>query len=311
MTHKLLTTQEVEAMIAEKGGPVSLMVSDDQLEWKQAEVCRTAMYGARYPFAGDREWYKYAAIPTSDEHIICGHPQCDRPATTAMLIPTTEYVPDFWDDTRVPYTHQSEYMPHVHAVGHSRVVGLCNEHLRHAQLKYLECGESLQYGDVLFAPVAGSVERLTSMLVEAGHPAVCALTGRSPAQKPDGFDRMRQALLREPRLSDAVREFQRTGSVPSLYAEGTKHDEGKPRWSLLPLDTITQVVAVLEHGAKKYGDDNWRYVENGRTRYYDALMRHVDAWWRGEDNDPDSGLPHLAHAACCILFLMARCRDAK
>ena len=87
-------------------------------------------------------------------------------------------------------------------------------------------------------------------------------------------------------------------------ATGTKADAGKPRWSLLPTGTIAQIVAVLEAGAAKYAPDNWKHVKSPETRYYDAMMRHVDAWRRGDRNDPETGLPHLAHAACCILFLL-------
>ena len=50
--------------------------------------------------------------------------------------------------------------------------------------------------------------------------------------------------------------------------------------------------------------NNWVNVPDAKTRYYDAAMRHLDAWHRGEVNDEESGLPHLAHAACCLLFVM-------
>jgi hypothetical protein len=85
---------------------------------------------------------------------------------------------------------------------------------------------------------------------------------------------------------------------------GTKHDGGKLRWSLLPPGTILKVIMVLEMGAKKYRIDNWQHVEQPDRRYYDAAMRHIHAWLYGEMNDPESGLPHLAHAVCCLLFLM-------
>jgi hypothetical protein len=85
---------------------------------------------------------------------------------------------------------------------------------------------------------------------------------------------------------------------------GIKHDTGKPRWSLLPDGTVELVVRVLEAGAIKYTPGNWQKVPNARTRYYDALMRHVNAWWSGETRDPETHLHHLAHAACCILFLL-------
>lgn len=85
---------------------------------------------------------------------------------------------------------------------------------------------------------------------------------------------------------------------------GTKHDGGKPRWSLLPRGTIPTVIAVLEYGARKYQVDNWMRVDDPERRYYDAAMRHINAWLQGENNDPESKLPHLAHAVACLLFLM-------
>lgn len=88
------------------------------------------------------------------------------------------------------------------------------------------------------------------------------------------------------------------------FSIGTKLDNDKLRWSLLPSGTIAQVIAVLEYGAKKYAVNNWIEVPDARTRYYDAAMRHLDAWRGSEVNDSESGLPHLAHAACCILFLL-------
>ena len=85
---------------------------------------------------------------------------------------------------------------------------------------------------------------------------------------------------------------------------GVKHDSGKPRFSLLPLKQIETVVAVLEFGARKYAPGNWQKVENPRDRYFDAAMRHVFAWRNGEKLDQETQLPHLAHAVCCLLFLM-------
>ena len=89
-----------------------------------------------------------------------------------------------------------------------------------------------------------------------------------------------------------------------MKSEGTKHDTDKPRWDLLPYDAVAGTVSVLTFGANKYADRNW---ENGLEygRIYGALMRHMTAWWGGEDLDPESGLLHLDHAACCIAFLQA------
>jgi hypothetical protein len=88
-------------------------------------------------------------------------------------------------------------------------------------------------------------------------------------------------------------------------ATGVKYDGSKRRYSLLPWAAVRSVVDVLEYGARKYAPDNWRKVPDARRRYYDATMRHVDAWWAGELLDSESHLPHLAHAACCVIFLLA------
>lgn len=84
---------------------------------------------------------------------------------------------------------------------------------------------------------------------------------------------------------------------------GKKFDTGKPRVGLLPGRALEEVAAILTFGAEKYGDHNWR---EGMTwsRIYDAILRHVVAFIRGEDKDPESGRSHIAHAACGTLFLL-------
>ena len=84
---------------------------------------------------------------------------------------------------------------------------------------------------------------------------------------------------------------------------GVKHDGEKVRTDLVPVRPVLDVAAVLTYGAAKYDDRNW---ETGIMwgRLYGAALRHLFAWWGGEDMDPESGLPHLAHATCCLMFLM-------
>lgn len=84
---------------------------------------------------------------------------------------------------------------------------------------------------------------------------------------------------------------------------GKKNDKGKARWDLLDMQFIGEVVNVLKAGAEKYGANNWQAVEDAENRYFAALMRHIAAYRNGEDNDPEDGLPHLAHAACNLMFL--------
>jgi predicted HAD superfamily Cof-like phosphohydrolase len=94
------------------------------------------------------------------------------------------------------------------------------------------------------------------------------------------------------------------GAPAPRKGEGVKHDQGKPRMELLPLDALTEVARVLTFGAVKYGPDNWRRLADLQPRYAGALLRHLAAWQRGEADDPETGLPHLAHAACCALFML-------
>lgn len=84
---------------------------------------------------------------------------------------------------------------------------------------------------------------------------------------------------------------------------GVKHDQGKEPWDLLPWDEVGDIVQVLRFGAAKYAPNNWQTVENPFSRYFAAALRHLTARIRGEVRDPESGLPHLAHAGCCILFM--------
>ena len=86
--------------------------------------------------------------------------------------------------------------------------------------------------------------------------------------------------------------------------DGVKYDQEKPRWDLLPFKPINEVVKVLTFGATKYADDNWQKVPNAKNRYFAAAQRHIWAWVDGEHKDSESGLHHLAHAVCCLLFAM-------
>ncbi len=71
--------------------------------------------------------------------------------------------------------------------------------------------------------------------------------------------------------------------------------------------SVLGALALLD-GALKYGRSNWRAVGIRASIYYDAIDRHMSAWFEGEDIDPDSGLPHMAHVlagAAIIVDAMA------
>lgn len=89
-------------------------------------------------------------------------------------------------------------------------------------------------------------------------------------------------------------------SVPN---EAIKHDTNKVPLELLSPIALTKIGEVLHFGAKKYASHNWR---KGMvwSRLLGALLRHTLAYIGGQDKDPETGLSHLAHAGCCIMFLL-------
>jgi len=90
---------------------------------------------------------------------------------------------------------------------------------------------------------------------------------------------------------------------------GVKHDQGKPKFSLMPPLAEMEVVKVLSFGAEKYSPDNWREVEP--RRYVDAAGRHINAHRRGEQADDESELHHLAHAICCLMFQLEKVLESE
>lgn len=79
----------------------------------------------------------------------------------------------------------------------------------------------------------------------------------------------------------------------------------KPGLSAVPCAPLYEAGAALAYGGLKYGRHNWRAIGVRSSVYYDAVLRHLMAWWEGEDIDPveqgGSGLPHLAHAIAGLM----------
>lgn len=103
-------------------------------------------------------------------------------------------------------------------------------------------------------------------------------------------------------IARAAEQFD-AAAVP-VAGGGLRFDTGKVPVELLPPDALEEVARVLEFGAKKYARRNW---EKGMlwSRVIGPLLRHAFRWLRGEDNDPETGLNHMAHVACNALFLVA------
>lgn len=92
------------------------------------------------------------------------------------------------------------------------------------------------------------------------------------------------------------------------YVIGTKYDDDKLQYSLIPPYALQELARNLTIGLKKYKErDNWKKVANAEQRYLDALYRHLEAHRRGEIYDPDSStpdMPHLAAVAVNAMFLL-------
>lgn len=83
---------------------------------------------------------------------------------------------------------------------------------------------------------------------------------------------------------------------------GLRYNTGKPQYRLLSLEAFEPCVRVLEFGANKYAPNNWKKGFNLST-VLNSMMRHLSAILEGEENDPESGLPHIGHLQCNAMFL--------
>lgn len=107
-----------------------------------------------------------------------------------------------------------------------------------------------------------------------------------------------ESVAEESRRAEKRHEHEKANA-----AEATRHDKGKPRWDLLPFRSLEQLVLVYTFGASKYADNNWR-KGMAWSRCFASCLRHMYAWKMGEKNDPESNLPHLAHAIWNLITLL-------
>ena len=116
----------------------------------------------------------------------------------------------------------------------------------------------------------------------------------------DKKDKWRDLPKKDLKMSEIVRYGDCEGRTIEISG-GIKNDKDKPNWWLLPLETIEGIVEVLTYGAKKYKPNNWQKVSIERN--FAALLRHLSKWQAGEEFDPESGLHHLDHALCDLMFM--------
>jgi hypothetical protein len=105
-------------------------------------------------------------------------------------------------------------------------------------------------------------------------------------------------------------EFDSLEDLMTDLSKGKKDDQGKLRYDLIPPVALEELVKIYTHGAAKYGDHNW---EKGLSwsRVFGAIMRHLWAFWKGEDYDPESELSHVAHAAWGCFTLLTYMKEHR
>ena len=81
-----------------------------------------------------------------------------------------------------------------------------------------------------------------------------------------------------------------------------RFNSGKPKLSLIPMVTLYDEARVWEYGQAKYKAWNWTKGQSWSVPL-ECALRHLARWQAGEENDEESGLPHLAHAMCNLRML--------
>lgn len=91
---------------------------------------------------------------------------------------------------------------------------------------------------------------------------------------------------------------------------GTRHNEGKLKWSLIDWPSLYGFVRVLMFGCKKYAPFNWQ-KGMAITWHQESLMRHLTASMSGEDIDPETGETHMSHIMCNAMFIEWTLKNRK
>ena len=126
--------------------------------------------------------------------------------------------------------------------------------------------------------------------------------GKDKAMTDDKQNPMEAALDQVAKVQEMTRPPMRSsisyGTIPSLGASGDpKGEAGASKPGLGNISVVAQYYegAVMAQGAKSYGAYNWCEHPMKASTYYNAILRHLNAWWLGEDIDPKSMFPHMAH----------------
>jgi hypothetical protein len=123
------------------------------------------------------------------------------------------------------------------------------------------------------------------------------------------------SYMQEPERGTGLRQdgFKQVDKIVKDYIDGNKAKESNPKDMIgsnkLPLHLWPNTATAMGclgflNGMLKYGRSNFRIHGIRASIYYDAAKRHLDAWFEGEECDPDDGVPHLAAALACIAIIV-------
>ena len=112
--------------------------------------------------------------------------------------------------------------------------------------------------------------------------------------------------LREPEQKPLMKHYNRSKEEEAQMGKTTaaRFGEGKIRYDLFAPWALEQIARVYTYGTQKYDDDNWWKGLKWKKDVFGCILRHIWKWFRGEQNDGESGLHHLAHAAWNCMTLM-------
>lgn len=96
-----------------------------------------------------------------------------------------------------------------------------------------------------------------------------------------------------------------SNEVRSVSSTGGEKGTKEARYDLIPVEALEELAVLYGRGAGKYEDHNWRKGYDW-SKSYAALQRHANAFWKGEEEDPEMGVSHMAavafHAFTLITF---------
>lgn len=132
----------------------------------------------------------------------------------------------------------------------------------------------------------------------------CPVTDHEPGKCPKNGTTAAQAAQAVDRANHRIEEL--AAANPGADDTNPKDLQGikKPPLNLVPETANIFEAEVMALGAKKYGPYNWRTKKVKASIYVAAARRHLAAYYDGESDDPESGMPHLAHARACLGILL-------